>query len=64
MSTASYVNRGLIIPNSNTATHNAAAEGRLNVRMFVARSGGGSLVGSVVVVTGVVQVYQGQLVAQ
>ena len=41
-----------------------AAGGRLNVRMFVARSSGWSLAGPVVVVTGVVQVYLGQLVAQ
>ena len=34
------------------------------VRIFVARSGSGSLDGPVVVVAGVVEVYLGQLVAQ
>ena len=41
-----------------------AAEGRLNVRMSVSRSGDGPLAGPVVVVTGVMYVYLGQLVAQ
>ena len=54
-----------VLPSQIATQHPyVAAGGRLGVRMFVARSGGGSLVGSVVVVTGVVQVYLGQLVAQ
>ena len=64
MPTTSNVKRGLIIPNGDAGTHTSLLEVGWAVRMFVARSGVWSLSGPVVVVTGVVQVYLGQLVPQ
>ena len=64
MPTTSNVKRGLIIPNGDAGTHTSLLEVGWAVRMSVARSGVWSLSGPVVVVTGVVQVYLGQLVPQ